>query len=343
MDVQMKVANSFLKVLLCFSFLLSASNFGLTFMLKTIPILSYTKKLSTSLSGPYHSTLCATVSPTDTFTSPSTCAQLSIEEVAAQWKLVQFGRGSKAYYGLEVSGKEYYSSMKQITMSTNGGLGLELVEAIDSGNSRGGLVLIGGIKENSNAYNAGKFVVGDALYEISSEINGNEITTSLEACSYERTLDILQNMIGDSTSGSIKLTIKRLQRRKEVNTILVDPSGNPICNVTALAGYGTNLRTLLQNFDVALYDERTARFDSPYQTGNCGGEGACGTCLVSILSGQELINEKGRVEEKALIKQAVPPNYRWACRLKVAMDPAKGGTLKIKLRPQTYLWDWNKK
>ena len=38
--------------------------------------------------------------------------------------------------------------------------------------------------------------------------------------------------------------------------------------------------------DIKLYDSRTGRFDSPYQTGDCGGEGTCGTCMVAVLQGR---------------------------------------------------------
>lgn len=90
--------------------------------------------------------------------------------------------------------------------------------------------------------------------------------------------------------------------------------------------------------NMKLYDDRTARFDSPYQTGNCGGDGTCGTCVIQVLSGSNLLNARVRVEDGALRKQLAPPNYRWACKVRVAIDPTTSGTLKIKLRPQTASW-----
>lgn len=33
---------------------------------------------------------------------------------------------------------------------------------------------------------------------------------------------------------------------------------------------------------VKVYDPRTKRFDQPYATGNCAGEGTCGTCFVEV-------------------------------------------------------------
>lgn len=31
-----------------------------------------------------------------------------------------------------------------------------------------------------------------------------------------------------------------------------------------------------------VYDPKTLRFDQPYATGNCAGEGTCGTCFVEV-------------------------------------------------------------
>lgn len=49
---------------------------------------------------------------------------------------------------------------------------------------------------------------------------------------------------------------------------------------------GANLRTALNSQNIKMYDDRTYRFDSPFQTGNCGGDGTCGTCVVAVLSGK---------------------------------------------------------
>jgi ferredoxin len=88
-----------------------------------------------------------------------------------------------------------------------------------------------------------------------------------------------------------------------------------------------------------MYDDRTARFDSPFQTGNCGGDGTCGTCVVAVLSGDKFLNGRKRVEDQALSQQVCPPNYRWACRVNIADDPDMEGEVVIKLRPQTTVLD----
>lgn len=126
--------------------------------------------------------------------------------------------------------------------------------------------------------------------------------------------------------------------RKIIKVKVVGPQGEEAATIDVISGYESNLRTVLVNNNLRVYDARTSRFDSPYQTGDCGGEGTCGTCMVSVLAGKELLNERVRVEDKALRKQLAPPNYRWSCRTKVGPDPAVGGELKVKLRPQSTNW-----
>ena len=62
--------------------------------------------------------------------------------------------------------------------------------------------------------------------------------------------------------------------------------GEDAGNFVVLSGMGANLRTALNSQNIKMYDDRTYRFDSPFQTGNCGGDGTCGTCVVAVLSGK---------------------------------------------------------
>lgn len=64
--------------------------------------------------------------------------------------------------------------------------------------------------------------------------------------------------------------------------------------------------------------------------------------MVFIAAGRELLNDKVRVEEKGLQKQLCPPNYRWSCRVRVGLNPDKGGNVIVKLRPQSTAWDYNR-
>lgn len=66
---------------------------------------------------------------------------------------------------------------------------------------------------------------------------------------------------------------------------------------------------------------------------NCGGGGACGTCVVAVLEGGNLVNDRVRMENAGIKQQGYPDNYRWSCQTTLGRDPAVGGKLKVQLRP----------
>lgn len=256
----------------------------------------------------------------------------SPELSARKWKIVRYGQGSsKITYSVQVADREYRDETVYITMSRVGGLGLDLVEFVDNNNCA--LVMVNDIFEGSNAERpiaGGKFRVGDVLLGVSVP-DGGEVK-SLEGLLLDKVIKIIS---GYGEVEKIKLTIKRLTKRDEVIVKMVGPSREDAGSLKVLSGYGTNMRQMLVNSDMKVYDENTWRFDSPYQTGDCGGEGTCGTCVVAVLSGANLLNSRARVEDMALKKIDAPSNYRWACRTAVAPSFEHKGNVTIMLRPQT--------
>lgn len=205
---------------------------------------------------------------------------LSISEFTDKWKIITFAATSKeSFYGLESRDKEYYIQTLTAELSSIGGLGLDLIETQVSTENNAGLVLVGGVNPGSNAANCGLFQEGDALSTISTE--GKE--ESLEGLNFDATV---KKLVKFKDLPSVKIVFKRLLKRAEVIVKVVGPTGEEVGEYPVLAGYGFNLRTALQSNNIKMYDSRTARFDSPYQTGNCGGDGTCGTCVVAVLEGK---------------------------------------------------------
>eukprot|EP01038_Epipyxis_sp_PR26KG_P009769 gene9769-13140_t len=270
--------------------------------------------------------------------SPTAGAKISIDELYPKWSLVQYGQSSSdnSNYGLVCKDKNYFIEVIKIkSLSKVNGIGIDLIEValIDK---KHGIVLINDIIPGSNADKCGLLQLGDIITSVIIDNN----TINVEGMNFDELIKVL----GSISTNEFDIIIKRLSPRKEVKVEIVGPQGEFVTECTVLSGYGTNLRALLQSKNIKLYDERTSRFDSPYQTGNCGGDGTCGTCVVAVLEGKELLNEKVRVEDMALKKQFAPPNYRWSCRAQIAPEtPKKGGSIKIKLRPQTTLWDYQTK
>eukprot|EP00525_Craspedostauros_australis_P007948 CAMPEP_0198112204 /NCGR_PEP_ID=MMETSP1442-20131203/4087_1 /TAXON_ID= /ORGANISM="Craspedostauros australis, Strain CCMP3328" /LENGTH=319 /DNA_ID=CAMNT_0043768901 /DNA_START=248 /DNA_END=1207 /DNA_ORIENTATION=- len=222
-------------------------------------------------------------------------------------------------YGLEIV---------RATMSLkDGGLGLVLTEMAGSPDGRG-LVLIREV--GGNATNANVPIhVGDAITGVITK-NFRGRTTGLN---YDRTVGIIGEAKKAAMDDDNQLTLEltRVVERAKILVEIDDGLGN-IQRVDALAG--EDLRRLLLRKSIRLYDDRTARFDMPHVYGNCGGEGACGTCLVAVQEGQELLNDCD--EHETLLLKGRPLTWRASCQTVIGADN-KPGVVRISLKPQATL------
>ncbi|KAK3138055.1 hypothetical protein QOZ80_5AG0363870 [Eleusine coracana subsp. coracana] len=64
---------------------------------------------------------------------------------------------------------------------------------------------------------------------------------------------------------------------------------------------------------------------------NCGGGGSCGTCIVEILDGKELLNERTGTENRYLKKK--PESWRLACQTIVG-NKENSGKVVVQRLPQ---------
>ncbi|RLM98497.1 hypothetical protein C2845_PM06G01610 [Panicum miliaceum] len=64
---------------------------------------------------------------------------------------------------------------------------------------------------------------------------------------------------------------------------------------------------------------------------NCGGGGSCGTCIVEILDGKELLNERTNTENRYLKKK--PESWRLACQTIVG-NKENSGKVVVQRLPQ---------
>eukprot|EP00957_Ditylum_brightwellii_P064969 4928557-Ditylum_brightwellii.AAC.1 len=95
---------------------------------------------------------------------------------------------------------------------------------------------------------------------------------------------------------------------------------------------GENLRRAMLTRGVKLNDALSRRFDSG-GIGDCGSEGTCATCVVSVSKGMDLLNTMNTQEQQMLAKN---PNWRLACRAIVGSG-MKEGDITIKVNPRQ--WD----
>lgn len=86
-----------------------------------------------------------------------------------------------------------------------------------------------------------------------------------------------------------------------------------------------------KNLRRAMLDSKTPLYDMYGSLMNCGGGGSCGTCLVDIKEGADLLSPRTEAEEKYLKKR--PDTWRLACQTIVG-DKTNSGTLVVRTMPQ---------
>lgn len=84
------------------------------------------------------------------------------------------------------------------------------------------------------------------------------------------------------------------------------------------------LRSIMQDSKIELY----ATYGKVM---NCGGGGSCGTCIVEILDGRELLNQRTDTENKYLKKK--PESWRLACQTIVG-NKENSGKVVVQRIPQ---------
>lgn len=245
-------------------------------------------------------------------------------EIARRFKLEVFDL-DEGIYGLESQDSRYGLEVVHVAISMdadNGGLGLVLTEMAGNADGRG-LVLVSQVNVESEP----AVQVGDVITGVTAGDTFRERTTGLN---YDLTVNAIARAKQEATDGILHLELDRLVERAKVQVEVVDLLGTVHQTIDALAG--ENLRRLLLRRGIKLYDGRSKRFDMPFVTGDCAGEGICGTCLVNVLSGGELLNQRNSQEE--LITQGRPSSWRASCRTVVGADN-RPGTLRITIHPQS--------
>lgn len=212
-------------------------------------------------------------------------------------------------------------------------IGLVLTEIASAQDGRG-LVLIREV--------AGKAASAVPVIHVGDVITGvwaghgrdhlRERTTGLD---YDLTVECLNKAkdVAVKTDGVLTLQLNRLIKRASIRVEVEDGSGKMEV-IEALAG--ENLRRLLLRKGIKLYDPQTKRFDMPYATGDCAGDGLCGTCLVAVREGEASLNEKDHTE--TLITRGRPASWRASCRTVVGADN-KPATVRVSIHPQSRFAD----
>lgn len=97
----------------------------------------------------------------------------------------------------------------------------------------------------------------------------------------------------------------------------------PVDRVTELSGEKV-LRSIMEDNKLELY----AAYGKLM---NCGGGGSCGTCIVEVIDGKDLLSERTNAELKYLKKK--PESWRLACQTIVG-NKENSGKVVIQRLPQ---------
>ncbi|KAJ3678714.1 hypothetical protein LUZ60_002517 [Juncus effusus] len=110
------------------------------------------------------------------------------------------------------------------------------------------------------------------------------------------------------------------------------PDGSPDIHYRSASG-GQKLRDIMLDSHIDLY--------GPYGKAlcNCGGGGTCGTCIVEVVRGKDLLSPKTDKEKEKLNKK--PKTWRLACQTVVGTEDSRG-ELIIQQLPEWSKHQWEK-
>ena len=235
------------------------------------------------------------------------------------------------------------------------GLGIELLE-IEGGREDGlGIVIVNGLVKGGNAERASvasndcgreSIMYGDSITsaELTLERSGGRIDVAkvaTECLGYDRTVDALVSMLSkidqvndrSIQEASVRLTLKRIRRRPNIQVKLQYPPSQGLESQVIQLQPGDNLRMAMLQRGVKLNDELALRYDGKgTNSGNCGSGGLCRTCAVSVLRGGELLSEPKTNERKMMQDN---PRWRLACKSWVGRG-MREGTVVVQVNPRQW-------
>jgi ferredoxin len=222
------------------------------------------------------------------------------------------------------------------TRRPGSGLGIVLLELQSREEDGVGIVVVEDLVEGGSAASSA-LVPGDSIVQIdvtTNDDNGEATTARVqtECLNYDRTIDaILSLPSSDATEQTVVVTAKRIRRRPKVRVTFQYPPAQKESDMTLELFAGENLRRSMLVRGIKLNDPLARRFDSG-GTGDCGAEGTCATCSVSVTRGMELLNPKGTTESQILAQN---PRWRMACRTVVGYGMQEG-EITIRVNPKQW-------
>ena len=274
-----------------------------------------------------------------------------LESISGEWSAIAMSSSAMMPEGIYLQARTKDTIMTDTVKvafprKPNMGLGLELLELAGGRSDGVGITIVSGIVEGGASDGSG-ILPGDSIIKIELRCKSQQqtnqgvqemeevLSVGTECYNYDKTVDAIMSlppMANESSEDMFVITVKRLRRRPKIQLNLQYPPEMNEQNVSLELFAGENLRRALLTRGVKLNDKLAQRFDSGGQ-GDCGAEGTCATCAVSILEGLNLLSPQGQQEQQIFVKH---PRWRMACKAVVGYG-MKEGQISVRVNPRQ--WD----
>ena len=213
-------------------------------------------------------------------------------------------------------------------------LGLAL-EEIAGGREDGlGITIVTSVVEDGLSAGSG-IIEGDSISAIAIERRKDRktiVSIDTECLGYDSTVDAIISLPPVEHDDEVfVLTMKRLRRKPRVNLRVQYPPNMNEADTCLELFSGENLRRAMLTRGVKLNDALSKRFDSG-GSGDCGAEGTCATCVVSVMKGGELMNPQS-IQEQQMLREK--PRWRLGCRAIVGYG-FQEGEITLRLNPRQW-------
>lgn len=263
---------------------------------------------------------------------------LPLDQIAEEWSANLKAQSAMSEGGAFLSPKntqEIFADTVKLSFPRrlDAGLGIQLLEIAGGREDGLGITVVEGIVKGGSA-DASGIMEGDSIIAISVKSKNsqdNGVSVSTECLGYDATVDAILSLPAASPDDFFFLTVKRLRRKPKISLNLQFPPSMGEPDQTLELFSGENLRRAMLTRGVKLNDKFSRRFDSGGM-GDCGAEGTCATCVVSVTDGFNLMNTAGIQEQQILVKN---PRWRLACKTIVGFGMQEG-SMTIRVNPRQW-------
>jgi ferredoxin len=273
---------------------------------------------------------------------------IPFEEITEQWTAnvvpASFQKEEGIYLGAKDDKTLFVDTVKiEFPRVPGQPLGLELLEIAGGREDGTGITIVSGFVDGGMAADVG-VVLGDSIVKVAvkrtvmsqnadkmMEETEQEIALATECFGFDKTVEAIGSLPPADGNEMLVLTIRRIRKKPKTIVNLQYPPDMNEPDVRLELFSGENLRRAFLVRGIKLNDALSRRFDNG-GTGDCGAEGTCATCVVSVSKGMDLLNPMGQTEQQILAKK---PTWRMACKTVIGYGMQEG-EMTVRVNPKQW-------